>query len=84
MGCISGVVRWLSWGLLRVLLVVSLIPAVWLEAIPLLAERILRSIVWGPLSSSYGFDHLSGLGVLYCFGLVFVVGFRKWGSDDRV
>jgi hypothetical protein len=71
-------------GLLRVLLVEALVPVAWLEVVPWLVKRILRVVVWDPSSGSYGFDHLSSLGVLYGFGLVLVVVLREWRGNDCV
>jgi hypothetical protein len=82
--CHGRVVRLLSWRLLGVLLIGALVPATWLEVVSWLVERVLKAVIWDPSSGSYGFDHLSSLSVLYSFGLVLVVVFREWGSDDCI
>jgi hypothetical protein len=79
---VRGIVRLLSWGLLRVLLVRALVPTALLYAASELLERVLWAIVWDSSSSSYRFDHLSGLCVLDGFGFMLLVGFReRWGDD---
>jgi hypothetical protein len=65
-------------------LVEALIPVARLEGVPWLVKRILRAVVRDSSSGSYGFNHLSGLCVLYGFGLVLIVVFRKWRGDDCV
>ena len=79
---VCGIVRLLSRGLLRVLLVRALIPATLLHAASELLERILWAVIWDSSSGPYCFDHLSRFGVLNGFGLVLLVSFwERWGDN---
>jgi hypothetical protein len=81
---VCGIVRLLSHGLLRVWLVGALVPVALLRAASELLERVLWAVIRDSSSSSYRFDHLSGLSVLDCFGFVLLVGLWKRRGDDRI
>jgi hypothetical protein len=74
----------LSLGLLGDLLGRTLIPVTWLHPTSELLEGILWAIVQNSSSSSYRFNHLSGLGMLDSLSFVLLVGFREWWGDDHI
>jgi hypothetical protein len=82
--CVGGVIRLLPWGLLGVLLIVLLVPVVWLEGVSLLVECVLGSVVGDASPGPYSFNHLASFGILYGFGLIFVVILREREGNDGV
>jgi hypothetical protein len=66
------------------LLIGTLVPTALWEVAPELLKGVLRVVIRDSSSGPYGFDHLSGLGVLDGFGFVLLVGFWEWWGDNCI